>query len=96
MLLSAETEIVRDIKETLCFVSKDFVADMKACARDSKTYDQRYIPPDGQIITIGSERFRCPEVLFRPSFLNLTGPGFQNSEFLFEINWQLMKFSAFA
>ncbi|GIY33279.1 actin-6 [Caerostris darwini] len=76
---SAETEIVRDIKETLCFVSKDFVADMKACARDSKTYDQRYILPDGQVITIGSERFRCPEVLFRPSFLNLDGPGFQGT-----------------
>ncbi|GIX97471.1 actin-2 [Caerostris extrusa] len=75
---SAETEIVRDIKETLCFVSKDFVADMKG-ARDSKTYDQRYILPDGQLITIGSERFRCPEVLFRPSFLNLDGPGFQGT-----------------
>ncbi|EFO82761.1 hypothetical protein CRE_00822 [Caenorhabditis remanei] len=25
--------------------------------------------PDGQLITIGNERFRCPEALFQPSFL---------------------------
>merc|ERR1739843_43893 len=28
-----------------------------------------YELPDGQVITIGNERFRCPEALFQPSFL---------------------------
>ncbi|KAF8792943.1 Actin-6-like protein [Argiope bruennichi] len=74
---TAEIEIVRDIKEKLCFISKDFVADMRACAKNPTSYDRTYELPDGQVLTVGSERFRCPEVLFRPSFLNLDGPGFQ-------------------
>ncbi|KAG8186668.1 hypothetical protein JTE90_014744 [Oedothorax gibbosus] len=76
---SAELEIVRDIKETLCFVSDNFAADMKRCAKSSKDYDHKYVLPDGQILKIGSERFRCPEVLFRPSLLNLEEPGFQGA-----------------
>ena len=28
-----------------------------------------YILPDGNTITLGSERFRCPEALFRPELL---------------------------
>ena len=31
--------------------------------------------PSTRIITMGNERFRCPEVLFQPSFLGLESPG---------------------
>merc|ERR1719347_2011241 len=31
--------------------------------------------PDGQVITIGNERFRCPEALFQPSFLGMEACG---------------------
>lgn len=31
--------------------------------------EKSYELPDGQIINIGSERFRAPEVLFQPSFI---------------------------
>merc|ERR1712137_1227820 len=31
--------------------------------------------PDGQVITIGNERFRCPEALFQPSFLGMESAG---------------------
>merc|ERR1711972_1261631 len=34
-----------------------------------------YELPDGQVITIGNERFRCPEALFQPSFLGMETPG---------------------
>ncbi|GFY62278.1 actin-6 [Trichonephila inaurata madagascariensis] len=78
---SAEVEIVRDIKESLCFISKDFLSDMKSCAKDMSPFDRRYVLPDGQVLTVGSERFRCPEVLFRPSFLNLDGPGIHGTLF---------------
>ncbi|XP_055946964.1 actin-6-like [Argiope bruennichi] len=74
---TVEIEIVRDIKEKPCFISKDFVADMRACAKSPTSYDRMYKLPDGQVLTVRSERFRCPEVLLRPSFLNLDGPGFQ-------------------
>merc|ERR1712110_98846 len=31
--------------------------------------------PDGQVITIGNERFRCPETLFQPSFIGMESAG---------------------
>ena len=66
---SAEMEIVRDIKEKTCFVAADFEAAMKQ-ASDSSSLEMNYELPDGKIITIGSERFRCPEYLFKPLEMN--------------------------
>ncbi|XP_043542200.1 actin-3-like isoform X2 [Chiloscyllium plagiosum] len=67
-----EMHVVTNIKETCCYVAQDFNEEMVANEND---YLTDYELPDGHVITIGNERFRCPESLFKPEVVGLTDPG---------------------
>merc|ERR1719411_141827 len=71
---SAEKEIVRDIKEKMAYVAENY-EDELIKAETSSDIEKNYELPDGQIITVGNERFRCAEVLFKPNLIGKESEG---------------------
>jgi len=71
---------VRDIKEKLCYVALDYDAELKKYETSSAN-DKPFELPDGNVITVGNQRFRCPELLFKPTFTGKEYPGIHELTF---------------
>lgn len=70
---SAEIEMVKDIKEKLCCVRLHKGTD--DCKFSTDWPEKSYSLPDGSKLTLNSERFLCPEALFKPSMLGSDSSG---------------------
>ncbi|KAI9993912.1 hypothetical protein PInf_016434 [Phytophthora infestans] len=91
-LTSAEREVVREIKEKLCYVAfnptkeeqleaeksalavKDMITKSKSTTTSGDDTSAYYLP-DGTLLNIGPEKFRAPEVLFRPEIIGSEARG---------------------
>ncbi|CAD8202907.1 unnamed protein product [Paramecium octaurelia] len=71
---SAEMEIVQEMKEKLCYVALDYEKEMNIY-NESAAKNIAYELPDGNILLIENQRFRCPELLFQPSLIGLEVSG---------------------
>jgi len=64
---SAEMEIVRDMKEKHAYVAEDYQSELRDCVTIKR--QTTYECPDGKMVKLGNERFRCTEVLFQPRLI---------------------------
>ncbi|NWR43911.1 ACL10 protein, partial [Regulus satrapa] len=65
-------QVLTQLKEQCCYVSLDYERDLW---EKEFHHPARFQTPDGHWITLGKERFCCPEPLLRPELLQLSCPG---------------------
>lgn len=77
---TAEMEILRDIKEKICYVGNS-AEQVELDANDPDEEKIPYLLPDGHQIEIRSERYQAAEVLFNPSIVGSEQDGLQTCVF---------------
>jgi len=77
---TADFEVVREIKEKVCYVGYDLELEKKL-ALETTTVTQSYTLPDGRVIKVGAERFEAPEALFDPALVDVEAKGLAGQVF---------------
>ncbi|KAF3940294.1 Actin-2 [Dactylella cylindrospora] len=72
---SAEKEVVRLIKEKTSYIAIDPKKEEKEWAGGGVGKIEDYKLPDGNVLKLGAERFRAPEILFDPEIIGLEYQG---------------------
>jgi len=62
---TAEADLVKTMKEESCFVTRTPLVD-GSTEKDART---QYTLPDGQVISLSTERYQAPNILFDPSLI---------------------------
>lgn len=65
----------RMIKERYCYVASDFKSEGLRYDQNAEGMSRSYELPDTTVITVGPDRYKCPEILFQPSLLGADGAG---------------------
>jgi actin-related protein len=77
--LDEQDPLMRDLKESNCYVPMDFEEETKRVQTSPSEFEKTYELPDGKIITLDRETFTCPEALFWPYLAEQDVPGIHES-----------------
>ena len=68
---SAEMEIVREIKEKLCYFALDYQMELQKAKKTPRAIAATYLLPDGRVLEVIEERFQAPEIMYHPIWVGL-------------------------
>ena len=71
---TAEKEIVKEIKEKLCYFALDYEKEL-AEFQTNEAKKKEFVLPDGKKIMVGDVMIRTPECLFKPEMLGMDVAG---------------------
>ena len=74
----ADREAVNKMKHELAYVSQDIEGEL---AQGSSSREETYSLPDGRVVKIGTEKYRCTEIIMNPSLIGRESPGITNNIF---------------
>ncbi|XP_063298701.1 actin-6-like isoform X2 [Pelobates fuscus] len=71
---TSEREIVKYVKDRQCYIADEI--ELEELTRTGmEELEKEYKLPDGKIITVHKNRYKCPETLFHPARIGMDSPG---------------------